>query len=311
MGAGHGHGHGHGHGGSRAEDRARLRLVLALTVAVLVAELVGGWWSGSLALLADAGHMATDAGAVTLALAASYVAGRPATDRRTFGLHRAEILAALLNAVVLMGVCAYLLVEGVRRLADPPDVEAGPMLVFAVVGLVANLVSMALLTRRKDASLNMRGAYLEVLGDALGSVAVVVAALVVVTTGFLRADPVATLVIAAVIVPRALSLASEAVHVLLEGTPPGVDPEEIRRHLLEVPGVVDVHDLHVWTITSGMPSLSVHVTVDDGTLGRVGVGAMLDRFSHCVAAHFEVEHTTFQVEPASHRAHENLGEHHR
>jgi cobalt-zinc-cadmium efflux system protein len=309
MGAGHGHGH--GHGASRAEDRSRLRLVLALTLTVLVAELVGAWWSGSLALLADAGHMATDAGAVTLALAASYVAGRPADDRRTFGLHRAEILAALLNAVVLLGVCAYLFVEGVRRLADPPDVEAGPMLVFAVVGLGANLVSMALLVRRKDVSLNMRGAYLEVLGDALGSVAVVVAGLVVLTTGFLRADPVATLVIAAVILPRALSLAREAVHVLLEGTPRDVDPEKIRSHLLEVPGVVDVHDLHVWTITSGLPSLSVHVTVDDATLDRVGVGAMLDRFSDCVAAHFEVEHTTFQVEPASHREHENLGEHHR
>jgi cobalt-zinc-cadmium efflux system protein len=305
MGAGHGHGH--GHGASRAEDRSRLRLVLALTLA----ELVGAWWSGSLALLADAGHMATDAGAVTLALAASYVAGRPATDRRTFGLHRAEILAALLNAVVLLGVCAYLLVEGVRRLAAPPDVAAGPMLVFAVVGLVANVVSMALLVHRKDQSLNMRGAYLEVLGDALGSVAVVVAALVVLTTGFLRADPVATLVIAAVILPRAVSLAREAVHVLLEGTPRGLDPEEIRSHLLEVQGVVDVHDLHVWTITSGLPSLSVHVTVDDGTLDRVGVGAMLDRFSECVAAHFEVEHTTFQVEPATHREHEHLGEHHR
>ena len=304
-------GHGHGHSASRAEDRSRLRWVLALTLTVLVAQLVGAWWSGSLALLADAGHMATDAGAVLLALAASYVAGRPASARRTFGLHRAEILAALTNAVVLLGVCAFLLVEGVSRLADPPEIRAGPMLAFAVAGLVANGVSLALLMRRKDASLNMRGAYLEVLGDALGSVAVVVAAVVVATTGVLRADPVATILIALLILPRAVSLARDAVEVLLEGTPRGVDPDEIRRHLLDVPGVVDVHDLHVWTITSGLPSLSVHVTVDDETLERVGVGAMLDRFSACVAAHFDVEHTTFQVEPLSHQDHEHLGEAHR
>jgi cobalt-zinc-cadmium efflux system protein len=303
-------GHGHGHAAGRAEDRRRLRLVLAVTVTVLLAELVGAWWSGSLALLADAGHMATDAGAVLLALAASMVAARPATTRRTFGLHRAEILAALLNAVVLLGVCAYLLLEGVRRLLDPPDVDAGPMLWFAVAGLVANAVSAGLLVRRKDASLNMRGAYLEVVSDLFGSVAVVAAALVVLTTGFLRADPLATLVIAVVILPRALVLAREAVEVLLEGTPAGVDPDEIRAHLLEVEGVVEVHDLHVWTITSGMPSLSVHVTVEDATLAEVGVGALLDRFSRCVAAHFDVDHTTFQVEPLSHRAHEHLGEAH-
>jgi cobalt-zinc-cadmium efflux system protein len=305
-----GSGHGHGHATGRAEDRRRLRLVLLVTVTVLVAELVGAWWSGSLALLADAGHMATDAGAVLLALAASLVATRPATTRRTFGLHRTEILAALLNAVVLLVLCGYLLVEGVRRLVDPPDVDAGPMLWFAVAGLAANAFSMGLLVRRKDASLNMRGAYLEVLGDLMGSVAVVVAAAVVLVTGFHRADPLATLAIAVVILPRAVLLAKEAVDVLLEGTPAGIDPESIRDHLLEVDGVVDVHDLHVWTITSGMPSLSVHVTVDDATLAELGVGRLLDRFSDCVAGHFDVDHTTFQVEPLSHRDHEHLGELH-
>jgi cobalt-zinc-cadmium efflux system protein len=312
MGAAHGHGHGHGHGHAhgRAEDRRRLRLVLTVTLTVLVAELVGAWWSGSLALLADAGHMATDAGAVLLALAASMVAARPATTRRTFGLHRAEILAALVNAMVLLVLCGYLVVEGVRRIGDPPEIEAGPMLWFAVAGLVANGFSLALLVGRRESSLNMRGAYLEVLGDLLGSVAVVVAAVVVATTGFLRADPLATLLIAAVILPRALTLAREAVEVLLEGTPAGIDVEEIREHLLDVPGVVEVHDLHVWTITSGMPSLSVHVTVEDETLARVGVGQLLDRFSGCVAEHFEVAHTTFQLEPLSHREHEQLGEAH-
>ena len=162
---GHGHGHAAGHAAGRAEDRSRLRLVLAVTLTVLVAEVVGAWWSGSLALLADAGHMATDAGAVLLALAASFIAGRPATARRTFGWHRAEVLAALANSVVLLAVCVYLLVEGVRRLLDPPPVEAGAMVAFAVVGLVANGVSTWLLTDRRGSSLNMRAAYLEVVGD--------------------------------------------------------------------------------------------------------------------------------------------------
>ena len=307
---GHGHGHRLEHGAGRAVDRSRLRVVLAVTVAVLVVELVGAWWSGSLALLADAGHMATDAGAVLLALAASYMAARPASARRTFGWHRAEILAALGNAVVLLAVCVYLFVEGVRRLVEPPPVEAGPMLAFALAGLVANGVSLALLRDRQGSSLNMRGAYLEVLGDLVGSVVVVVAAVVVGLTGFLRADALATILIALVILPRAFLLAREALEVLLEATPGHIDPEEIRDHLLTMEGVVDVHDLHVWTITSGLPSLSVHVTVEDETLDRVGVGALLDRFSECVAGHFEVEHTTFQVEPASHQEHEHLGEPH-
>ena len=305
-----GQGHGHGHAAGRAVDRRRLRAALAVTVMVLVVELVGAWWSGSLALLADAGHMATDAGALLLALAASYMASRPASARRTFGWHRAEILAALANSVVLLVLCVYLVIEGVRRLADPPDIDAGPMVVFAMIGLVANGIALSLLSGRRDSSLNMRGAYLEVLGDLVGSIAVVVAGAVVWTTGYLRADGIATLLIALVIVPRAFSLAKEAVEVLLEVSPPHIDPDEIRDHLLGMDGVVDVHDLHVWTITSGLPSLSVHVTVEDDTLETVGVGAMLDRFCACVSAHFEVDHTTFQVEPASHRQHEHLGEAH-
>ena len=305
-----GHGHGHGHAAARAEDRSRLRWVLAVTLLGLVVQLVGAWWSGSLALLADAGHLATDAGGVLLALAAGYIAARPASQRRTFGWHRAEILAALANAVALLAVGGYLLVEGVRRLQDPPAVEAGPMVAFAVAGLVANAVSLALLHDRQAGSLNMRGAYLEVVADLLGSVAVVVAALLVLLTDEYWPDPVATLLIAVVIVPRALLLAKEAAVVLLEATPAHVDPEELRRHLVEVPGVVDVHDLHVWTITSGLHSLSVHVAVDDLTLEREGVGPLLDRFSDCVSSHFEIEHTTFQIEPVAHREHEELGEPH-
>lgn len=312
MGHGHGlHEHGlHEHGVGRAEDRSRLRAVLAVTLTVLVAELVGAWWSGSLALLADAAHMATDAGAVLLALAASYMASRPASARRTFGWHRAEILAALVNALVLLAVGAYLVLEGVRRLSDPPDVAVGPMVAFGLVGLAANAVSLWLLSDRRHSSLNMRGAYLEVLSDFAGSVAVVVAGLLMWATGSVRPDAIATLLIAAVILPRSFLLAKEALEVLLEATPPHIDPDEIRDHLLAMPGVVDVHDLHVWTITSGMPSLSVHVGVDDETLETVGVGALLDRLSGCVASHFDVDHATFQVEPASHREHEHLGEAH-
>jgi cobalt-zinc-cadmium efflux system protein len=305
-----GAGHGHGHAAGRAVDRSRLTVVLALTVSVVVVELVGAWVSGSLALLADAGHMVTDAASVAVTLSASYVATRAPDPRRTFGLHRAEILAAAVNAVVLLGVCGFLAYEGVRRLVDPAAVDTGPMLVFAAVGLLANGVSLSLLVQRKDTSLNMRGAYLEVLGDLVGSGLVVVAALVIMATGFLRADPLVSLVIALLILPRSVRLLRDAVDVLLEKTPAGLDLDDVRDHLLEVPGVVDVHDLHAWTITSGMPVLSAHVTVTDSCLLARGVGSLLDDFSGCVAAHFAVEHVTFQIEPESHREHEDLGEAH-
>lgn len=302
-----GAGHEHGHAAGRAVDRTRLKLVLGVTLVVIVLEVVGAILSGSLALLADAGHMVTDAAAVTLALSASYVAALPATSRRTFGFHRAEILAALVNAVVLLVVCSYLVWSGVRRLVDPVPVEADLMLAFAVVGLAANAVSLGLLARRRDSSLNMRGAYLEVLSDLLGSVAVVAAAFVILGTGFVRADPIASLVIAAMILPRSFTLLREAVDVLLEASPRGVDLDEVRAHLAAVPGVVDVHDLHAWTITSGMPVLSVHVTVTDRVVEERGVCELLDELSGCVAGHFDVDHATFQIEPESHRSHEHLG----
>jgi len=304
-------GHGHGHAAGRAEDRARLWVVLGVTAAFIVVQVVGALLSGSLALFADAGHMLTDAAAVALALSASYVATLPASDRRTFGYHRAEILAALVNAVVLLVVCGYLIVEGVRRLLDPPVVEAGTMLAFAAVGLGANLVSLLVLRSRRNESMNMRGAYLEVFSDVLGSAVVVVAALVLITTGFERADPVATLVVAALVLPRSYTLLRDAVNVLLETTPAHLDLDDVRQHLTQVPGVVDVHDLHAWTLTSGIPVLSAHVTVTDEVLAERGVGPLLDEFSDCVAAHFDVEHATFQIEPDGHRAHEDLGPAHR
>jgi cobalt-zinc-cadmium efflux system protein len=303
-------GHDHGHAAGRAEDRSRLRIVLAVTVCVLVLEVVGWLVTGSLALLADAGHMATDAAAIVLALGASYVATLKGGPRSTFGLHRAEVLAALVNAVVLLLVCGYLLYAGIVRLASPQPVDAGPMVAFAAVGLVANAASLGVLSRAQRRSLNIRGAVNEVFADLLGSLLALTAGVVIWTTGFLRADPIATLLIAILVLPRAFLLARDATVVLLEIAPSGLDLEDVRNHLLGVPGVTDVHDLHAWTITSGIPSLSAHVTVTDACLAERGVGATLDELSRCVAEHFDVHHATFQVEPVSHQAHEDLGEVH-
>ena len=305
-----GGGHDHGHAAGRAEDRRRLRLVLWITLAVLVVELVGAGIAGSLALLADAGHLATDAAALLLALGASYVATLPGGPRSTFGYHRAEILAAMANAVVLLVVCGYLAYAGLARLSDPEPVRAGPLMVFAAVGLVANGVSLLVLRGSDTGSLNLRGAVTEVLADLLGSGLALAAGVVIWFTGWDRADPIASLLIAAMILPRSLSLLKDSAVVLLELAPAGLDLEEVRRHLVEVPGVIDVHDLHAWTITSGMPSLSAHVTVTDDALGERGVGGILDELSGCAAEHFEVRHATFQVEPESHREHEDLGQAH-
>jgi len=303
-------GHDHGHAAGRAEDRARLRWVLGVTVVVLVFEVVGAFVTGSLALLADAGHMATDAAAVVLALGASYVASRGGGPRSTFGLHRAEILAALVNAVVLLAVCGYLAYAGITRLAEPTSVDAGPMIAFAAVGLVANAVSMVILNRSDTGSLNLRGAANEVLADLVGSILAVLAGVVILLWGWDRADSIASLLIAVLILPRSLILLRESASILLENAPAGMDLGDVRRHLLEMPGVVDVHDLHAWTITSGMPSLSAHVTVTQEAIDAHGVGGILDRLADCTAEHFDVRHSTFQVEPETHRDHEDLGEVH-
>ena len=303
-------GHGHGHAAGRAADRSRLRLVLLVTATVLVVELIGAWVTGSLALLADAGHMATDAAAVVLALGASYVAGMAPGPRSTFGYHRAEILAALINALVLLGVCGYLAFAGVARLRDPQPVDALPMIGFATIGLLANAASLAILSRSDTGSLNLRGASMEVFADLLGSLLAITAGVVIWLTGFERADPIASLVIAVLILPRSVMLAKDAVVVLLEIAPAGLDLDVVRAHLLAMPGVVDVHDLHDRRINRFRPSLSAHVTVTDEALAADGVGGVLDRLVACTAEHFGVQHATFQVEPETHREHEDLGEAH-
>ena len=298
----------HAHG--RAEDRGRLRVVLAVTAAVLVLEVVGWWVTGSLALLADAGHLATDAAAIVLALGASYVATLSGGPRSTFGLHRAEILAALVNAVVLLALCGYLAYAGIARLGDPVEVDAAPMIGFAAVGLVANGFALLVLNRSRTGSLNMRGAATEVFADLLGSMLALAAGVVILGTGYDPADSIATLMIAVLVLPRALRLLRDSALVLLEVAPAGLDLDDVHQHLLGVPGVTDVHDLHAWTITSGIPSLSAHVTVTDECLAERGVGATLDELGRCVAEHFGVRHATFQVEPASHSEHEDLGDLH-
>jgi len=306
---GHGHGHAPGPGTAAAGYRGRLQAVLGITLTVLVVEVIAGLLSGSLALLADAAHLGTDALGIGLALLAVRMASRAPTVRRTFGWQRAEVLAAAVNAVLLLGLAVAVAIEAVRRLSDPPSIAPGTVLVVGALGLVANAVGLALLARGQSESLNVRGAFLEVLGDTFGSLAVLVAAAVVALTGQERADPIASLLIAALIVPRAVKLLRDTGEVLLEGTPRGVDLAEVRRHMLAQPGVVDVHDLHAWTITSGVPVLSAHVTVEGSVLAATCGGGVLDRLHDCLREDFDVEHSTFQLEPAGHRDHEGADHH--
>jgi cation diffusion facilitator family transporter len=302
MGAGHTHTH--SHGTATGAQRRRLGGVLGLTLLVLVAEVVGAALSGSLALLADAGHMATDAAGIALALGAVTLAQRPARGRRTFGWQRIEILAAVANGLLLVAVAVYVLVEAIRRIGHPPDIGSGLMLVIAAVGLVVNLGSLAVLHRGREESLNIRGAYLEVLGDALGSVAVIVAAVVIATTGWTAADVVASVAIGFLVLPRAWHLLREAFDVLLEAAPKDVDLDDVRAHITGVDGVLGVHDLHAWTITSGLPVLSAHVVVSEAALADGHGGRILDALCVCLGEHFDMEHCTFQLEGEAHADHE-------
>jgi cobalt-zinc-cadmium efflux system protein len=293
--------HHHGVG----DHRARLGAVLALTVGVLVVQVVGAVVTGSLALLADAGHMLTDVAGLTLGLVAAMLSRRPTTQARTWGFRRAEVLAAAGQAAVLLAVGVYVLVEAVRRLVNPPEVSGGSMLVFGLVGLAANLVSVGLLAGGRRADLNMRAAFLEVLNDALGSVAVVVAAVLVSSTGWLAADPVASLVIGALIIPRTLSLLRESLDVLLESTPKDLDLSGVRDRILSVPRVRDVHDLHATQVATGLPVLTAHVVVEDSCFYDGHLGPLLDELQRCLDSDFNVEHSTIQFETPVHADHEH------
>ena len=280
--------------------RNRLTLALGLTLAYMAAEVAGGLISGSLALLADAAHMLTDAGGLALALAAVRFAERPATPQKTYGYLRFEILAALLNAVVLLLLTFYILYEAYQRFVSPPPVQSGLMLTVAAVGLVVNLVSMWLLAGGSKESLNVKGAYFEVLSDMLGSLGVLVAALIIMFTGWTLADPLIGAGIGLFIVPRTWILLKQAIHILLEGTPPEVDMKLLENEILKVPGVVAVHDLHVWTITSGLDAMSGHVVVADMASARSVLAAVRE----ALTSRFGIDHSTVQIEDEAFAARE-------
>ncbi|MFD0032969.1 cation diffusion facilitator family transporter [Streptomyces sp. NPDC055059] len=305
MGAGHDHGHSHAPTGTAsAAHLGRLRIALGITLTVMVVEIVGGVLADSLALVADAAHMATDALGLGMALLAIHFANRPASEQRTFGFARAEILAALANCLLLLGVGGYVLVEAIQRFMEPAETQGGLTIVFGVIGLVANMISLSILVRGQKDSLNVRGAFLEVAADALGSVAVIISATIILATGWQAADPIASIAIGLMIVPRTVKLLRETLNVLLEAAPKGVDMAEVRAHIAGLPGVLDVHDLHAWTITSGMPVLSAHVVVSSEALNAIGHEKMLHELQGCLGVHFDVEHCTFQLEPVGHAEHE-------
>lgn len=276
--------------------RRALLSALVVSTAVLAVEVVAGFASNSLALLADAGHMLADVAGMALSLGAITIAARSRSPDRTFGLYRLEILAASFNAVILLGIGVVVMVEAVHRFSEPPTIESTVVLVVATGALVANAISLRLLRHGHQASLNVRAAYLEVLGDLLGSAAVLVAGVVIATTGWGQADAVASVVIAVLIVPRTVMLLRDSVDVLLEARPKGVDMREVERHILEAPGVAEVHDLHAWTITSGMNVVSAHVVLmPDGVPGDV-----LDHLGRCLSDDFDINHSTFQLETPEH-----------
>jgi cobalt-zinc-cadmium efflux system protein len=295
------HDHAPASGGIRAAGHRRLLAIsLCLTAAIMVVQVVGAVLTGSLALLADAAHMFTDASALVIALIAASVAARPADDRRTFGYQRAEVFGALINAVILNALAGWVGVEAVLRLVNPGETEVagGLMLVVAAVGLVANGVSMWLLSRAQRTSMNVRGAYLEVMGDLIGSAMVIVAAIVIVATGWMPADALASMLIAVMIIPRAISLLREVFSVLAESAPKGTAVSEIRAHLLGYEGVVGVHDVHVWQLTRGAPVFTAHVSVAPQLFESGRSARLLADKQSCLAEHFDVEHSTFQIEPA-------------
>lgn len=296
MGAGHNHGIERPAAGSAgARHRQSLVWALSLTTTFLVVEVIGAWISGSLALLADAAHMLTDAGGLALALFAIWFAARPPSASKTFGYLRAEVLAALVNAVVLLLLSIYILYEAYQRFFAPPDVLSTPMLIVAVVGLVVNLISMRLLAAGSAESLNLKGAYFEVLADMLGSLGVIASALIIMFTGWTLADPIIGAAIGLFIVPRTWALLRHSVNILLEGTPIGFDLVRLDRALRDLPGVVDTHDLHVWTITSGVDAMSGHLVIADGADQQ----ALLVAARTVLHEEFGIDHTTIQIETAA------------
>lgn len=289
-----GHDHPHAVKSVSAGSKHARRLVwaLGLTTTYMTAEVIGGLFTGSLALLADAAHMFTDAAGLGLALLAIRFAARPPTPEKTFGYLRAEILAALANATVLLGVTVFILYEAWQRLMNPPEIIGGPMLAVAVLGLLVNLASVRLLSAGSTESLNVRGAYFEVLSDMLGSLGVIVAAIIVMWTGWRPIDPIIGAGIGLFIIPRTWRLLNEAIHILLEGVPVDVDFMTVQSALQSIPGVIAVHDLHIWTITSGVNALSAHLEIGEKTV----LDATLRHARAILKERFHIGHSTIQIE---------------
>jgi cobalt-zinc-cadmium efflux system protein len=278
------------------QHRRGLQGALGLSVVIFAVELVAGIAANSVALLADAGHVFADSFGLGIAAGAVWLANRRADEDRSFGMYRVEILATVLSGVLLLAIAAFVIWEGIQRLIAPEDVQSGLMMAVAAFGLVANLAALGLLRRGQTVSLTMRGAYLEVLGDTLGAVTVLVAGIVIATTALRGADGVAAILIGLLILPRTWWLLRDSLDVLLEAAPKNIDIADVRRHILETPGVAAVHDLHAWTITSGMNVVSAHVVLNTDA----DPGELIDHLSDCLAGDFDIDHSTFQLETPEH-----------
>ena len=308
MGDGHVH-HGHAHeAGSAETDRRALTFALVLLVAFMAFEVGAAIYANSLALLADAGHMLVDVGALALSLLAIGLAARPETGSHTYGLKRAEILAAAANGLALIVVSALVTYDAIVRLVHPGPVRGGVLIVVASVGVVVNMVATMTVARANRRSLNVEGAYRHILTDLYGFIGTLFAGIVIVTSGFDRADAIASLVVVALMLKAATELLRPALRILLEATPEDIDLNEVRRHLMELPEVQSVHDLHAWTLTSSLPIVTAHVVVTDDCFTTGEAGRVLDHLQECLSGHFDVEHSTLQFESAGHIEHE-LGGH--
>jgi cobalt-zinc-cadmium efflux system protein len=299
-------GHAHGPGGSPAggSDSRYLLIALALLAAFMLAEIIVAVLSGSLALLSDAGHMLSDVGAIGGALWAIRLAARPAAGSWTFGWKRAEILSAAGNGITLLVVSGIVTVEAVSRLVSPPQVDGGPVVAVAGAGIAVNIAAAWVLARANRSSLNVEGAFRHVLTDLYGFIGTVVAGVVILTTGWTQADAIASLLVVGLMLKAAWGLLRDSGRVLLEAAPEGMNLEAVRAHLLSTDHVHDLHDLHAWTVTSGLPALSAHIVVDDSCFYDGHVPRLLDQLQACLAGHFDLEHSTFQLEAAGHAGHE-------
>lgn len=286
------HGHSHGHVSVREQSRSAMLIVLGMTSTLMIVEVCVGFYTHSLALLADAGHMLSDVAALVLALVAYWFSQKPATPDKTFGYYRSEILASFFNALLLVGISAYILYESYQRLKQPPEIIAGPVLAVAVVGLVINIVSLRLLQHGAKQSLNAKAAYLEVLGDSFATAGVIISSVLILTMKWTLADPIVSGLIGIAILPRTWMLLRECINILMEGTPGHIDLDALRQALMAVEGVVDVHHIHVWTITSGLDAMSGHVTIDN----RAPSDTVLTEVTRILNDDFELHHTTIQVE---------------